>query len=187
MIEERGYPNWFSSQINNFEKHLSVYKNKDVKFLQIGVYLGHASKYMLDNILLAHNSKLLDVDTWTGSTGSDENLHNAMDWNYIEKKYDQDLSKYLHTKKLIKNKSTSDEFFKNNKETFDFIYIDGNHETEYVKKDAINSLNFLNNNGIIAFDDYGGLIGIRDVADNILKNNNFELIEKNWQFWIRKK
>lgn len=44
---------------------------------------------------------------------------------------------------------TSDEYFKNNDETFDIIFIDGLHEKDQVYKDIINSLNILNQNGII--------------------------------------
>lgn len=44
---------------------------------------------------------------------------------------------------------TSDEFFNQNNETFDVIFIDGLHWSEQVYKDIVNSLNVLNNNGYI--------------------------------------
>jgi|SaaInlV_125m_DNA_1040241.scaffolds.fasta_scaffold86216_2 hypothetical protein len=44
---------------------------------------------------------------------------------------------------------TSDQFFEQNKETFDVIFIDGMHESEYVERDINNSLNALNDNGFI--------------------------------------
>ena len=44
---------------------------------------------------------------------------------------------------------TSDDFFKNNNKSFDLIFIDGLHVYEQVKKDIINSLNFLKEGGII--------------------------------------
>ena len=44
---------------------------------------------------------------------------------------------------------TSDEFFKQNKKTFDVIFIDGMHESEYVERDINNSLNALNDNGFV--------------------------------------
>ena len=47
----------------------------------------------------------------------------------------------------------SDNFFHNNKETFDIIFIDGLHMYHQVKNDIINSLNFLNDNGIILLHD----------------------------------
>ena len=36
---------------------------------------------------------------------------------------------------------------------FDIIYIDGNHETEYVYNDAINAVSKLKSGGILIFDD----------------------------------
>ena len=48
---------------------------------------------------------------------------------------------------------TSDEFFKNNKETFDLVFIDGLHEYSQVKKDILNSLKFLNKGGLILVHD----------------------------------
>tara|TARA_B100000900_G_scaffold398019_1_gene398972 strand:- start:3020 stop:3736 length:717 start_codon:yes stop_codon:yes gene_type:complete len=50
-------------------------------------------------------------------------------------------------------KKTSDEFFKNNKEYFDCIFIDGLHEYKQVKRDINNSIKFLNKNGIILLHD----------------------------------
>jgi len=44
---------------------------------------------------------------------------------------------------------TSDDFFKQNKDAFDLIFIDGLHESEQVLRDINNSLDILNNNGVI--------------------------------------
>jgi hypothetical protein len=48
---------------------------------------------------------------------------------------------------------TSDEFFKQNKKTYDIIFIDGLHEDAQVMKDVENSLKFLNENGTILLHD----------------------------------
>ena len=50
-------------------------------------------------------------------------------------------------------RETSDQFFKKNNENFDCIFIDGLHEYNQVKKDISNSLQFLNNDGIILLHD----------------------------------
>ena len=44
---------------------------------------------------------------------------------------------------------TSDDFFNQNENIFDIIFIDGLHWNEQLYKDIINSLNFLNKNGYI--------------------------------------
>ena len=50
-------------------------------------------------------------------------------------------------------RTTSDEFFKNNKETFDLIFLDGLHTYHQTIKDINNSLRNLNSNGIIIIHD----------------------------------
>lgn len=52
------------------------------------------------------------------------------------------------------HRMTSDNFFKINKKKFDVIFIDGLHEYEQCKKDCLNSIKFLNKNGIILFHDF---------------------------------
>jgi len=41
------------------------------------------------------------------------------------------------------------------KDNFDIIYIDGNHEPDYVLEDAILSFRLLKKGGYMIFDDYG--------------------------------
>jgi len=48
---------------------------------------------------------------------------------------------------------TSDYFFKQNKEKFDCIFVDGLHHYDQVKKDIENSINCLNENGILLMHD----------------------------------
>ena len=50
-------------------------------------------------------------------------------------------------------RETSDNFFKKNNETFDCIFIDGLHEYNQVKRDIINSLEVLNEGGVILLHD----------------------------------
>ena len=82
--------------------------------------------------------------------------------NYLEIGCDQNQ---LFSKVLIENKigvdpvsggnirKTSDDFFKENVDKFDIVFIDGLHTYEQVKKDILNSVNFLNENGIILVHD----------------------------------
>ena len=49
--------------------------------------------------------------------------------------------------------STTDEFFSNNKETFDIIFIDADHKFESVVSDLEKSLQILNKHGIIFLHD----------------------------------
>lgn len=82
--------------------------------------------------------------------------------NYLEIGCDQNQ---LFSKVIIDNKigvdpvsggnirKTSDDFFKENNDKFDIVFIDGLHIYEQVKKDILNSVNCLNVNGIILVHD----------------------------------
>lgn len=48
---------------------------------------------------------------------------------------------------------TSDDFFAENTNIFDIVFIDGNHEKHQVYRDFKNSYQFLNDNGLIIFHD----------------------------------
>ena len=81
---------------------------------------------------------------------------------YLEIGCNEDL---LFSKIQIKNKigvdpvsggnirKTSDDFFETNKKKFDIVFIDGLHVYEQVKKDILNSVNCLNEHGIILVHD----------------------------------
>ena len=49
---------------------------------------------------------------------------------------------------------TSNEFFQKNHKHFDLIYIDGDHSSEQVKIDLVNSWKVLKNGGFLVLDDY---------------------------------
>ena len=82
--------------------------------------------------------------------------------DYLEIGCDQDQ---LFSKVKIKNKTgvdptnggnirkTSDDFFKENKNKFDIIFIDGLHTYNQVKKDILNSINCLKDEGIVLVHD----------------------------------
>lgn len=61
----------------------------------------------------------------------------------------------------------SDEFFKNNDQTFDVIFIDGLHHYDQVLDDLKNSINSLNKNGIIFIHD---MIPLNKLSQEIPRN-----------------
>lgn len=87
-------------------------------------------------------------------------------------------------------KVTSDVFFETNNKTYNFIYIDGCHEPEIIKRDMANSFNVLEKNGIMWMDDYlgGDGIQIKKAMDTVLQQytGQYELIHKAYQIAIRK-
>lgn len=85
-------------------------------------------------------------------------------------------------------KMTSDEYFLQNTDTFDLIFIDGLHEKEQVLRDIENSLNVLNENGVIICHDMNPKIKehqlpITDPVRQKYVKDQKELGNKEYGFW----
>lgn len=185
-------PNWFANDgQKNFAFNLGPYAVQKCRMLQIGAFTGDASVWLAENILKVEGSVLVDVDTWHGSN---EPSHHQMDWNNVETQYDWKTAHYRNQRKIVKFKGTSDWFFKNNLETYDFIYIDGDHTSYGVLKDAVAAYECLNEGGILAFDDYEWSAGLgllnepRMAIDAFaaIYSERVELIVSGYQRWFRK-
>ena len=72
--------------------------------------------------------------------------------------------------------------------TFDFIYVDGNHQTPEVLLDACLAFKLLEPNGVMLFDDYAGGAGVGAAVDAFLKaySGQLKVIVKNYQLAVQK-
>ena len=129
---------YLNNHLNNLENITNI--------LEIGSYEGRSAVFFLK---IFSNSKITCVDTWSGS---DEHLNQNFD--IIESFFDKNTRNYRINKRLIKIKDSSDNFFYNNSQKFDLIFVDGDHSSEQVKKDLYNSWKILNNGGYLILDDY---------------------------------
>ena len=190
---ESNYPNWFRLYAEGyFRDLLQEFKDKpNLAFLQIGACTGDASVWLANNILTDKSSILIDVDTWQGS---DEEVHHNMDFSDVERVYDH---RTMTMENVIKVKMTSTEFLitSDDKEYYDFIYIDGDHTADAVFKDASLSWRALKPGGIMAFDDYEWEpqlpMHLRpqpaiDLFLTLMKDH-IDLIRTGPQIWIRKR
>ena len=184
------FPNWFDSQRHNFEKHLTPLAGQpNLKFLQIGVYTGDASVWLCENILTDRTSYLYDVDTWAGSA---EQEHEQINFDQVFEYYEERIGIFKST---IRLKMTSDEYFAGKNESrFDFIYIDGDHTSHQVGKDAENAWKLLKPGGIVAFDDYRWGEDLKPeltpkpAIDRFLAKytGEYKLLSKDYQVWIER-
>ena len=139
--------NWFNI-IN-----INDYNNKPINYLEIGTFYGANIISVGLTYGLHKESKLYCIDPWE-------------DYNEYSEYKNQQPQIYNTFIENIKNSGIQDKIIVNrgfsNKEInkfddnlFDIIYIDGNHEAEYVLEDAVHSFRKLKVNGIMIFDDYG--------------------------------
>jgi predicted O-methyltransferase YrrM len=139
--------NWFNNiDINN-------YKDRQINYLEIGTFYG-ANILSVANTYGIHNdSKLYCIDPWEDY---DEYSEYKNQQSSIYKSFISNIENSGHKDKIIINHGYSNlEIPKFQDEFFDIIYIDGNHEPEYVLEDAVLSFRKLKKDGIMIFDDYG--------------------------------
>ena len=140
---------------NNWFNHVNVidYKYKAINYLEIGVFYGANILSVAKTYGLHHDSKLYCIDPW-------EDYDDYTEYkNHISSVYDYFINNIENAgvkDKIIINRGFSNtEVSKFQDFFFDIIYIDGNHEPEYVLEDAVLSFRKLKYNGIMIFDDYG--------------------------------
>ena len=174
------------SGINKFLE-IFLNKSKKNKILEIGCFEGLSSVFFADNFIDNEDSSLTCVDPFLTI---DNNDHKEFLQNNEEKNFDFNISICKNKDKITIHKITSDDFFKNNNTFYNLIYIDGNHNPEYIMRDMINSFKFLEKNGIMWMDDYlgGEGIQIKNTMDTFLDNyrGQYELIHLSYQLAIKK-
>jgi|LauGreDrversion4_2_1035121.scaffolds.fasta_scaffold97461_5 predicted O-methyltransferase YrrM len=127
--------------------------NKPITYLEIGTFYGANLLSVADSYASHEDSILHCIDPWEDYQqypeykGQQNTIYNTFLQNIEESnKKDNIVIHRGYSHKLL---STFDD------DMFDIIYIDGNHEPEYVLEDAVLSFRKLKKGGILIFDDYG--------------------------------
>jgi predicted O-methyltransferase YrrM len=175
---------WFSSGISIFNKFMQNERGVIKNILEVGSYEGRSAIFFLKYF---NDSKITCVDTWLGSH------EHVRKMEEIEKNFDNNLKPYEN--KLIKQKTTSDNFFLTNKLLFDLIYIDGLHTYDQVKSDLENAYKFLRPKGYLLIDDYlwkfypTNKKNVINSANEFMQkyNDNLEVIYISGQVLLKKK
>jgi predicted O-methyltransferase YrrM len=178
---------WFIGSDINLLLSNFLNKSQGNKLLEIGCFEGLSSTFFADNFIDNEYSNLTCVDPFLTI---DNNDHINYLQNNQEMNFDFNMSICKNIDKIKIHKITSDIFFENNNNLYNFIYIDGCHEPDFIKRDMENSFKFLEKNGIMWMDDYmgGDGIKIRNVMDTFLEKykGQYELIHKGYQLAIKK-
>jgi predicted O-methyltransferase YrrM len=145
-IQYRLADNWFNI-IN-----VNDYNNKPINYLEIGTFYGANIISVGLTYGLHTESRLHCIDPW-----EDYNEYNEYknEQPQIYNTFTENIKNSGIQDKIIINRGFSNkEINKFDDDFFDIIYIDGNHESNYVLEDAVSSFRKLKVNGIIIFDDY---------------------------------
>lgn len=119
-------------------------RKQKINILEIGTYEGGTVIALCEDGWLDYGSTITCVDPFgidqSGYNFKDTWLHNI---NLLPQK-DQ----------IIIHEIRSEQFFEENTQMFDLVYIDGHHEYDNVLHDGRNAHKFLNSGGVLIFDDY---------------------------------
>ena len=170
---------WFSHNISNFEKCLALVPERK-RFLEIGAYEGRSTCWLIQH--MENYGTIYSIDPFPNMPETEErfmqNTREAIKGTNIISVLIKNTS-YNALAKLI-----------DQKQEFDFIYIDGNHAHEVVITDACMAWGLLRQGGVMLFDDYeypeeptkcgidGFLMGFVGKYDLLLKNYQLAVVKK---------
>ena len=187
--------------------------------LEIGCFEGLSSVFFADNLLTQPESTLVCVDPFLKIANNDHsqflqnNEEANFDYNITHCQNSQKITVHKITSdEFFKSNTVSTgfvaqsgatafslnsrppgvglEFNVNGTQMFDFIYIDGCHEPDFIMRDMENSFKILEPNGIMWMDDYCGGDGsiIKKTMDEFLDKyrGQYIIIHRQYQLAITK-
>lgn len=128
----------------------------ELHFLEIGSFEGRSSVWFADNYLHHPSSTITCIDTWQGGEEV-ERMNLPFDFDVIKQNFihNVSVSKYPHKFKTYIGPSIKYlPYLIEQKNKFDFVYLDGSHEARDVFYDLALSYLMLKPLGVIVFDDY---------------------------------
>lgn len=141
---------WFTKYAPQWLERMSYFKDVQTHALEIGSYEGRSACWILDNILIHPLSDIICVDVWDGTDKT------------LGKKTVRAKQTFLNNTKFYKDKIDVIELDSLraltglivDKESFDLIFIDGDHEGYSALTDLVLSWPLLKVGGWLVFDDY---------------------------------
>lgn len=127
--------------------------HQSIRYLEIGAFYGANLLSVASTYGNHKGSTLVAVDPWIDYSeypeykGQQETIYDTFQHN---------ISVSEHKNKIDVRRGFSHQLLPTLEDnSFDIIYIDGNHEPEYVLEDAVMSFRKLKVGGYLIFDDYG--------------------------------
>ena len=129
--------------------------DRPINYLEIGVSYGLHVITIADTYCKHPDSKIYCVDPWKDY---DEYPEYKGEQDTIYDTFSRNINKYKNPSKFIINRGLSEDIVPTfDNEFFDIIFVDGNHETEYVYADGKMAFDKVKSEGYIIFDDYNWL------------------------------
>lgn len=142
--------------------HLDL--SNPIHWLEVGSFEGRSALWTVENMLLHPDSTITCVDPWI--CWMNYAGHDRFDF---EKHFDHNVAGVSKIQKL--KGSSADVLPGLPLHAFHGCYIDGLHEEDHVREDALLALPLLKPGAIIVFDDYAweGHPGVKNAVDTLLQ------------------
>jgi len=149
---------WFDIAIPVWEQVFERYNNIET-ILEVGCYEGKATTWICDNVIKGKSATYDIVDTFGGTlaeAGMVGTADRLKEDNFIESNFMHNISFHPNVNFKI-HKGYSQKILPTfeEKETYDFIYIDASHRADDTFVDAYYCHKLLKPGGLIIFDDLG--------------------------------
>ncbi|HEV3383834.1 MAG TPA: class I SAM-dependent methyltransferase [Gemmata sp.] len=179
---------WFTYNLPVWERILKPLKGNPVQALEIGVFEGRSTVWLLENIMTNPEASLSWIDTFSGSAE-----HTDIDFAKVEKKFHENTRRFGTKVKGWVGKS-QDVLRSMSSEQFDLVYIDGSHEAPDVLSDAVLAWTLLKPGGLMGFDDYEWhvypapercpALAIDAFVD--VMRGQLTVLDRGYQVWVKK-
>jgi len=146
-VQYRLADNWFD--------HVPVhaFKHRPINYIEVGTFYGANLLSVAKSYASHPSSKLYCIDPWEDY---DDYPEYANEQDKIYKTFLGNIERSEDKHKIVIDRGYSHKQLpKYDDNFFDIIYIDGNHEPEYVLEDAVLAFRKLKVGGYLIFDDYG--------------------------------
>lgn len=147
-----------------------INKNKYKEILEIGVAFGGHAEHILKNTI----ANVTCIDQYKPYFGSWDGIQTEQDFNEL---YEFAKARLEGERCELIRASSVDayELLKNKK--FDLVFIDAQHDYDWVKKEISLYLPLINKGGTLSGHDYNrqGFAGVCDAVDEFVSGNNLKL------------
>lgn len=187
----------------NFKHIAKEFIGKPIRYMEIGVFLGHTAEWMIDNVLTHPEAQYIGIDPWEWFKPLRKRFPTEEIWTTKMLNRIVDLREKYKDRNASFVKGFSQEVLRKNlwpDGSFDLIYIDGNHTIQSVMRDFVHTWPLLKIGGVMIFDDYlqGHNDQVKKAVDLILdgmgsrkygqygQSSKYKLLWKNYAVGIRK-
>lgn len=181
--------------IRSFDRNLKRMGKKDLVGIEIGVHDGDHAIDIMENLPV---KKLYLIDPWISYKDYDESVGNPRKTtNALNERMEvtRKLMKKYGNKVVLIRKFSEDAANQFKDESVDFVYIDGNHQYEFVKKDLEKYYPKVKKGGVIGGDDYtsssetemehfGVFRAVNEFFKKLKKDKDINFYERD--FWVVK-